>query len=79
MSHYHMAQSRSMQFGRSKGLMARHSSQGSRLQASRMAAKEMQRLQGGKGGGPKKSSKKSDQKRRGEAGGSKKTGGEKEK
>jgi len=69
-----MQAARSMQFGRSKGLMARHSAQGSRLQASRTAAKEMANMQG-KGMNIKKSSKKSQQKRRGEAGGSKKTGG----
>uniref|UniRef100_A0A7S1FMF2 C2H2-type domain-containing protein n=1 Tax=Corethron hystrix TaxID=216773 RepID=A0A7S1FMF2_9STRA len=72
-SHYHMQAARSMQFGRSKGLMARHSSQGSRLQASRMAAKEMARVHG-KGIKIGKTSKKSQQKRRGEAG-SKKSGG----
>ena len=62
-----MQASRSMQFGRTKGMMARHSKQGARLQASRMAAT----------GGAKvgKTSSKSQQKRRGEAGGSKKTGG----
>jgi len=56
-----------MQFGRTKGMMARHSKQGARLQASRMAV----------AGGAKvgKTSKKSQQKRGGEAGGSKKTGG----
>eukprot|EP00978_Attheya_sp_CCMP212_P039072 scaffold199919_cov55-Attheya_sp.AAC.1 len=66
-SHYHMQASRSMQFGRTKGMMARHSKQGARLQASRMAV----------AGGAKvgKTSKKSQQKRGGEAGGSKKTGG----
>mmetsp|Transcript_15576 Transcript_15576/g.18988 ORF Transcript_15576/g.18988 Transcript_15576/m.18988 type:complete len:537 (-) Transcript_15576:175-1785(-) len=73
-SHYHMQAARSMQFGRTKGLMARHSSQGSRLQASRMAAKEMANMQG-KGAKIGKTSKKSQQKRQGEAGGSKKTGG----
>eukprot|EP00592_Proboscia_alata_P017082 CAMPEP_0194399250 /NCGR_PEP_ID=MMETSP0174-20130528/126553_1 /TAXON_ID=216777 /ORGANISM="Proboscia alata, Strain PI-D3" /LENGTH=528 /DNA_ID=CAMNT_0039195633 /DNA_START=126 /DNA_END=1712 /DNA_ORIENTATION=- len=73
-SHYHMQASRSMQFGRTKGLMARHSAQGSRLQASRMAAQEMAQMHG-KGMKVGKSSKKSQQKRRGEAGGSKKTGG----
>mmetsp|Transcript_23382 Transcript_23382/g.55364 ORF Transcript_23382/g.55364 Transcript_23382/m.55364 type:complete len:558 (-) Transcript_23382:147-1820(-) len=77
-SHYHMQAARSMQFGRRKGLMARHSSQGARLQASRMTAKETARMQQG-GGGMKigKTSKKSNQKRRGEAGGSKKSGGKK--
>ena len=77
-SHYHMQAARSMQFGRQKGLMARHSSQGARLQASRMAAKETARMQQG-GGGMKvgKTSKKSNQKQRGEAGGSKKGGGKK--
>ncbi len=77
-SHYHMQAARTMQFGRQKGLMARHSSQGARLQASRMAAKETTRMQQG-GGGMKigKTSKKSNQKRRGEAGGSKKSGGKK--
>ena len=76
-SHYHMAAARSMYYGRSKGLMARHSSQGSRLQASRMAAKETATMHG-KGGGKvgKISGKKSNMKRRGEAGGSKKCGGE---
>jgi len=76
-SHYHMAAARSMYYGRSKGLMARHSSQGSRLQASRMAAKETAKMHG-KGGGKvgKISGKKSNMKRRGEAGGSKKCGGE---
>lgn len=75
-SHYHMQMSRSMQFGRTKGLMARHSAQGARLQASRMAAKEMARMQQGSGMKiGKKTSKKSLQKRRGQAGGSKKTGG----
>ena len=69
-----MQAARSMQFGRTKGLMARHSSQGSRLQASRMAAKEMARIHG-KGIKIGKTSKKSQQKRRGEAGGSKKSGG----
>lgn len=56
--------------------MARHSSQGARLQASRMAAKETARMQTG-GGGMKvgKTSKKSNKKRQGEAGGSKKSGG----
>ena len=77
-SHYHMQMARSMQFGRSKGLMARHSSQGARLQASRMAAKETSRMQSG-GGRMKvgKTSKKSNMKRQGQAGGSKKTGGKK--
>ena len=77
-SHYHMQAARTMQFGRQKGLMARHSSQGARLQASRMAAKETTRMQQG-GGGMKigKTSKKANQKRRGEAGGSKKSGGKK--
>lgn len=77
-SHYHMQAARTMQFGRQKGLMARHSSQGARLQASRMAAKETARMQQG-GGGMKigKTSKKSNQKKRGEAGGSKKSGGKK--
>ena len=74
-SHYHMAASRSMYYGRSKGLMARHSAQGSRLQASRMAAQET-RMAHSKGQAKVgKTSKKSTQKRRGEAGGSKKTGG----
>ena len=75
-SHYHMQAARSMQFGRNKGMMARHSSQGARLQAKRMAAKETARMQTG-GGGMKvgKTSKKSKQKSQGEAGGSKKTGG----
>jgi hypothetical protein len=75
-SHYHMQAARSMQFGRSKGLTARHSSQGARLQAKRMATKEMARMQTG-GGGMKigKTSQKSKQKSMGEAGGSKKTGG----
>jgi len=75
-SHYHMQAARSMQFGRMKGMMARHSSQGARLQAKRMATKEMARMQTG-GGGMKigKTSKKSKQKSQGEAGGSKKTGG----
>ena len=81
-SHYHMQMSRSMQFGRTKGLLARHSSQGSRLQASRMAASkaESQRMQSGGVSGMKigKTSKKSNQKRQGKAGGSKKTGGNKE-
>jgi hypothetical protein len=76
-SHYHMQASRSMQFGRSKGLMARHSSQGARLQASRqairMANAETTRMQSG---GVKKG-KKSKQKAQGEAGGSKKSGGTK--
>eukprot|EP00591_Stephanopyxis_turris_P007759 CAMPEP_0195520804 /NCGR_PEP_ID=MMETSP0794_2-20130614/17550_1 /TAXON_ID=515487 /ORGANISM="Stephanopyxis turris, Strain CCMP 815" /LENGTH=524 /DNA_ID=CAMNT_0040650227 /DNA_START=66 /DNA_END=1637 /DNA_ORIENTATION=+ len=66
-SHYHMQAARSMQFGRSKGLMARHSAQGSRLQASRMLAKETARMHEG-GGGMKKgkiTSKKSNMKRRG--------------
>ena len=75
-SHYHMQAARTMQFGRQKGLMARHSSQGARLQASRMAAKEVGRMQ--QGGGDMrvgKTSKKSNMKRRGEAGGSKKAGG----
>jgi len=77
-SHYHMQAARSMQFGRQKGLTARHSSQGARLQASRMSAKETARMQQG-GGGMKmgKTSKKSNQKRRGEAGGCKKSGGNK--
>jgi hypothetical protein len=77
-SHYHMQAARSMQFGRRKGLMARHSSQGARLQASRMSAKETARMQQG-GGGMKvgKTSKKSNQKQRGEAGGSKKSSGKK--
>ena len=77
-SHYHMQAARSMQFGRSKGLMARHSSQGARLQASRMAAKETSRMQSG-GGRMKvgKTSKKSNMKRQGQAGGGKKTGGNK--
>ena len=69
-----MQASRSMQFGRRKGMMARHSAQGARLQASRMAAKEMAAMHG-KGMKIGKTSKKSQQKRRGEAGGSKKTGG----
>uniref|UniRef100_A0A7S3Q0E7 C2H2-type domain-containing protein n=1 Tax=Chaetoceros debilis TaxID=122233 RepID=A0A7S3Q0E7_9STRA len=73
-SHYHMQAARSMQFGRTKGMMARHSSQGARLQASRMASKEMARMQG-KGSKIGQTSKKSQQKRRGEAGGSKKSGG----
>lgn len=73
-SHYHMQAARTMQFGRQKGLMARHSAQGSRLQASRMAAKEFAQAHG-KGGNIRKTSKKSQQKRRGEAGGSKKAGG----
>lgn len=74
-SHYHMQAARSMQYGRTRGLMARHSSQGSRLQASRMAAQETARMHtGGKSG--KVSSKKSNMKRRGAAGGSKKCGGE---
>jgi len=73
-SHYHMQAARSMQFGRTKGMMARHSAQGSRLQASRMAAKEMARVHG-QGMKVGKTSKKSQQKKRGEAGGSKKTGG----
>lgn len=73
-SHYHMQAARSMQYGRTKGLMARHSNQGSRLQASRMAAKEMAKVHG-KGTKIGKTSKKSQQKRRGEAGGSKKSGG----
>ena len=75
-SHYHMAASRSMNFGRQKGLLARHSSQGARLQATRMAAKETARMQTG-GGAMKagKKSKKSQQKKQGEAGGSKKSGG----
>jgi hypothetical protein len=81
-SHYHMQMSRSMQFGRTKGLLARHSSQGSRLQASRMAASkaESQRMQSGGVSGMKigKTSKKSNQKRQGKAGGSKKTGGNKD-
>jgi len=47
-----------MQHGRQKGLMAHHSSQGSRLQASRMPAKEMQRVHG-KGMKVGKTSKKS--------------------
>jgi hypothetical protein len=77
-SHYHMQAARTMQFGRQKGLMARHSSQGARLQASRMTSKETARMQQG-GGGMKvgKTSKKSNQKQRGEAGGSKKSGGKK--
>jgi len=75
-SHYHMQAARSMQFGRSKGMMARHSSQGSRLQASRMAAQETARTQTGGVFGGKVSSKKSNMKRRGAAGGSKKCGGE---
>ena len=69
-----MQAARSMQYGRTKGLMARHSNQGSRLQASRMAAKEMAKVHG-KGTKIGKTSKKSQQKRRGEAGGSKKSGG----
>jgi len=78
-SHYHMQMARSMQFGRHKGMMARHSAQGARLQAGRMAAKETARMQQGGGGMKigKKASKKSQQKRRGEAGGSKKNGGKK--
>lgn len=78
-SHYHMQMARSMQFGRHKGMMARHSAQGARLQAGRMAAKETARMQQGGGGIKigKKASKKSQQKRRGEAGGSKKNGGKK--
>ena len=77
-SHYHMQAARSMQFGRSKGMMARHSYQGARLQASRMAAKETSRMQSG-GGRMKvgKTSKKSNTKKQGRAGGSKKTGGNK--
>eukprot|EP00537_Pseudo-nitzschia_pungens_P017231 CAMPEP_0172410096 /NCGR_PEP_ID=MMETSP1061-20121228/76703_1 /TAXON_ID=37318 /ORGANISM="Pseudo-nitzschia pungens, Strain cf. pungens" /LENGTH=630 /DNA_ID=CAMNT_0013146265 /DNA_START=86 /DNA_END=1978 /DNA_ORIENTATION=- len=71
-SHYHMQMARSMQFGRHKGMMARHSSQGARLQASRMA---MASGGGANKVGKKTSKKKSQQKRRGEAGGSKKTGG----
>ena len=75
-SHYHMQAARSMQFGRRKGMMARHSSQGARLQASRMAAKETARIHTG-GGGVRvgKTGKKSNLKRRGLAGG--KTGGHK--
>ena len=64
--------------GKIKGLMARHSSQGARLQANRMAAKEIARTQTGGGMKVGKTSKKSQQKRRGEAGGSKKNGGTKE-
>jgi hypothetical protein len=74
-SHYHMAASRSMYYGRSKGLLARHSSQGSRLQASRMAAQETARTHAKGQAKVGKTSKKSTQKRRGEAGGSKKSGG----
>ena len=78
-SHYHMQAARSMQFGRTKGLLARHSSQGARLQSNRMATKESNarmQQQGGVGGMKiGKTSKKSNQKKRGEAGGSKKTGG----
>ena len=71
-----MQAARSMQFGRSKGLMARHSSQGARLQAKRMAAKEIARMQtGGSGIKIGKKSKKSKQKSHGDAGGSKKSGG----
>mmetsp|Transcript_26545 Transcript_26545/g.30327 ORF Transcript_26545/g.30327 Transcript_26545/m.30327 type:complete len:604 (-) Transcript_26545:19-1830(-) len=83
-SHYHMQMSRSMQFGRSKGLMARHSSQGSRLQASRMTAAVVKseraatRKQSSSGTGGGKTSNKSNKKRQGRAGGSKKTGGNKE-
>ena len=47
-----MAAARSMYYGRSKGLMARHSAQGSRLQAARTAkAQETARAHGNKGGG----------------------------
>ena len=73
-----MANARSMNFGRIKGMMARHSAQGARLQSSRMAAKEMARVQGG-GMKAGKTSKKSQQKRQGDAGGSKKSGGTSEK
>ena len=78
-SHYHMQMSRSMQFGRQKGLMARHSSQGSRLQASRRMAKMAEQKGAGSGmmKNNKTSSKKSSQKQQGRAGGSKKTGGSK--
>jgi len=74
-SHYHMAGARSTYYGRSKGLMARHSSQGSRLQASRMASQETARTHGKGMAKVGKTSKKSTQKRRGEAGGNKKSGG----
>jgi len=74
-SHYHMAAARSMYYGRQKGLMARHSSQGSRLQASRMAAQETANKHSKGMAKVGKTSKKSTQKRRGEAGGSKKSGG----
>lgn len=76
-SHYHMQAARSMQFGRQKGLMARHSAQGSRLQSSRMAAKDFAQAHGKGGKIRKTSNSKSQQKKRGEAGGSKKTGGTK--
>ena len=69
-----MQAARSMQFGRMKGMMARHSNQGARLQASRMAAKEFAQMHG-KGMKIGQTSKKSLQKRCGQAGGSKKTGG----
>ena len=82
-SHYHMAASRSMQKGRKQGLMARHSAQGSRLQASRMAsraglanmlaARDVAKGQMGEKKG--KSKGKSKMKTMGDAGGSKKSGG----
>ncbi|GMH86829.1 hypothetical protein TrVE_jg1955 [Triparma verrucosa] len=75
-SHYVMAASRGMYHGRKKGLVARHSSQGARLQASRVQAKETQRMQTGGSMKVGKTGKKSKQKSSGQAGGSKKNGGE---
>ena len=85
-SHYHMAASKGMQRNKQQGLMARHSAQGSRLQASRMASRAglanmMSARDAAKGviGGEKKgkTGKKSSQKKKGEAGGSKKGRGNK--
>jgi len=83
-SHYHMAAGRGQMHGKKKGLVARHSSQGSRLQATRMAcraglvnaiaARDVAKgVIGGENKG--KTAKKSSQKKKGKAGGSKKGGG----
>ncbi|GMI55601.1 hypothetical protein TeGR_g11789, partial [Tetraparma gracilis] len=77
-SHYVMQQASSMRHGRTQGLMARHSSQGARLQARRMEARATAKVHGGGAAGTKaggKTGKKSNMKRQGDAGGSKKTGG----
>lgn len=75
-SHYHMAAAHLIQYGRSKWLMTRHLSQGSRLQANRMTAQETARTHGIGMSKVGKSLKMSNMKRRGEAGGSKNCGGD---